>query len=36
MRIAAALKVEVGELFPKAEVFGALLERSTTVATDEE
>ncbi|HZT41461.1 MAG TPA: helix-turn-helix transcriptional regulator [Chthonomonadaceae bacterium] len=34
MRIAAALGVEVGELFPKARVFRALLDR--TIDTDEE
>jgi transcriptional regulator with XRE-family HTH domain len=34
MRIAAALQVEVGELFPKAQVFGTLLDRST--GTDDE
>ena len=35
MRIAAALGVEVGELFPKAEVFGTLLDRAAAAADEE-
>jgi len=36
MRIAAALQVEAGELFPKVQVFGLLLDRSTSTPADEE
>lgn len=36
MRIAAALEVEVGELFPKAESFKPLLDSSPGGATDRE
>lgn len=35
MRIAAALKCEVGELFPNAAVFGSLLDGSSGVSVDE-
>src|SRR5215210_5816124 len=35
MRIALALQVEVGELFPKAQVFGGLLDNSTVLAAAE-
>ncbi len=35
MRIAAALQVEVGELFPEAQVFGALLDRATAATAEE-
>lgn len=34
MRIAAALQVEVGELFPKTEVFAALLDRPPDMGDD--
>lgn len=34
MRIAAALEVEVGELFPKAQVFRSLLDESTSAKAD--
>jgi transcriptional regulator with XRE-family HTH domain len=36
MRIAAALQVEVGELFPKSEVFMELLEPSTEEAFEKD
>ena len=36
MRIAAALKVEVGELFPKAQVFRDLLNESGGASADEQ
>jgi transcriptional regulator with XRE-family HTH domain len=36
MRITAALKVEIAELFPKAEVVEDMLDRPTDAATDEE
>jgi transcriptional regulator with XRE-family HTH domain len=36
MRIAAALKVEVGELFPQASVFGVLLDKATAAAAEAE
>ena len=36
MRIAAALEVEVGELFPKREVFRGLLDSSATEIASEE
>ena len=36
MRIAAALKVEVGDLFPKAEVFEGLLDLGTDASTSED
>jgi transcriptional regulator with XRE-family HTH domain len=35
MRIAAALEVEVGELFPKAQVFRNLLEDAPATAAEE-
>ena len=35
MRIAAALQVEVGELFPKSEVFVGLLDRSAAPGDEE-
>jgi transcriptional regulator with XRE-family HTH domain len=35
MRIAAALEVEVGELFPKAQVFQGLLEDAPATAAEE-
>jgi transcriptional regulator with XRE-family HTH domain len=36
MRIAATLQVEVGELFPRAEVFAVLLDEPTGAAADGE
>lgn len=36
MRIAAALEVEVGELFPLASVFRSLLDTETAAAAEEE
>lgn len=36
MRIAAALEVEVGELFPSSHVFAGLLERSSESVVDGE
>jgi transcriptional regulator with XRE-family HTH domain len=36
MRIAVALDVEVGELFPKGELFGGLLDRTTAVVAAED
>jgi transcriptional regulator with XRE-family HTH domain len=36
MRIAAALRVEVGDLFPNSHVFAGLLDRPTVVRADEE
>src|SRR3954464_12561091 len=35
MRIAAALQVEVGELFPKAQVFRGLLDDATAIVAKE-
>lgn len=36
MRVAAALEVEVGDLFPEVQVFGALLDKASTTLAEEE